>query len=388
MNNFEYIYNQDPPLISFPNSKNENWKYINLNSLKEKLDKNVNINQGHPIFKNQKINNHFIMNDDSIKLNKNLPKGISIDIIEVEKISYLDSRLKDKIGKIAKIDDYFILENTQKFNQLIIINITKDANLKDTLNLAIEVSGNISIKPRFLIYSEKKSSSSIQITYHDSEATINGLFEIYLEDKSTMNFVGLNKSENSVEILNYWFKMNKNTNLKATFLSMGDQQILKNDIRVDLVGENANADMGGLYIPKSNSTIDYNLKMNHLSKRTLSNQFFRGILNKHSKASFTGLVKIKKGCINSKSNQVNNNLLLSEKAQIKSDPQLEIYCDDVECSHGSTIGQFDEDALFYLLSRGIGKKDAKKMLIEAFYGDILNRINSLDIQEMINQSIS
>ena len=388
MNNFEYIYNQDPPLISFPNSKNENWKYINLNSLKEKLDKNVNINRGHPIFKNQKINNHFIMNDDSIKLNKNLPKGISIDIIEVEKISYLDSRLKDKFGKIAKIDDYFILENTQKFNQLIIINITKDANLKDTLNLAIEVSGNISIKPRFLIYSEKKSSSSIQITYHDSEATINGLFEIYLEDKSTMNFVGLNKSENSVEILNYWFKMNKNTNLKATFLSMGDQQILKNDIRVDLVGENANADMGGLYIPKSNSTIDYNLKMNHLSKRTLSNQFFRGILNKHSKASFTGLVKIKKGCINSKSNQVNNNLLLSEKAQIKSDPQLEIYCDDVECSHGSTIGQFDEDALFYLLSRGIGKKDAKKMLIEAFYGDILNRINSLDIQEMINQSIS
>ena len=81
------------------------------------------------------------------------------------------------------------------------------------------------------------------------------------------------------------------------------------------------------------------------------------------------------------------NLLLSEKAQIKSDPQLEIYCNDVEWAHGSTIGQFDEDALFYLCSRGISKRYAKRMLLEAFYMDILNRVDSPTIQSMVEGSI-
>ena len=98
-------------------------------------------------------------------------------------------------------------------------------------------------------------------------------------------------------------------------------------------------------------------------------------------------MKIEKGCSDSKSQQANNNLLLSEKAQIKSDPQLEIYCNDVECSHGSTIGQFDEDALFYLCSRGISKRYAKRMLLEAFYMDILNRVDSPTIQSMVEESI-
>ena len=132
---------------------------------------------------------------------------------------------------------------------------------------------------------------------------------------------------------------------------------------------------------------DYNLKMNHLAKKTLSNQFFRGILEKYSQASFTGLVKIEKGCSDSKSQQANNNLLLSEKAQVNSDPQLEIYCNDVECSHGSTVGQFDEDTLFYLRSRGISEEYAKRMLLEAFYADILNRINNLNIQSIIKENI-
>ena len=127
--------------------------------------------------------------------------------------------------------------------------------------------------------------------------------------------------------------------------------------------------------------------MNHLSKKTLSKQFFKGILNKNSKVSFTGLVKIEKKCIDCKSEQINNNLLLSKKAHINSDPQLEIYCNDVECSHGSTVGQFDNDILFYLRSRGISKEDSKKMLLEAFYMDILNRINNSQIQSIIEEVI-
>ena len=387
MNNFDFIYSQAPQEISFPDSKNENWRYINLGPLKEKLNNSTEIDKPHSIFKNQTIDSHLIVNDDSIYVNKSLPKGISINIIELEKVHYLDPRLKNKIGKIAKIDDYFVSENTKKFNQLIVINIGKKADLKTVLNLDIKVSSNIDLKPRFLFYSEKKSSSCIQITCQNNQAIINGVFEFYLEDKSSIDLISLNNSKDSIEILNYWFEISQSASLKATFISLGELQTLKNDIRVDLIDKNASADIGGLYIPKPNSVVDYNIKMNHLSKNTRSNQFFRGILDKYSKASFTGLVKIEKNCINSRSEQVNNNLLLSEKAQIKSDPQLEIYCNDVECSHGSTIGQFDEETLFYLCSRGIHREDAKKMLMEAFYIDILNRINDSSIQEMVEESI-
>ena len=99
------------------------------------------------------------------------------------------------------------------------------------------------------------------------------------------------------------------------------------------------------------------------------------------------MVKIDKDCSDCKSFQANNNLLLSEKAQIKSDPQLEIYCDEVECSHGSTIGQFDEDALFYICSRGISKKNAKNIMLEAFYSDVLDRVINLSLKESIKERV-
>ena len=178
-----------------------------------------------------------------------------------------------------------------------------------------------------------------------------------------MNLTIINNGEDSVNIASYAFHIQRKSNLKTTFISLG-KQILKNDIRINLLEESAKADIGGLYIANPDSITDYNIRMNHLSKKTLSKQFFKGILSENAKASFTGRVKIEKNCIDSKSDQVNNNLLLSGKAQINSDPQLEVYCNDVECSHGSTVGQFDENILFYLQSRGISKEYAKRMLLE------------------------
>ena len=387
MNNFNFIYSEAPKEISFPNPKNENWRYINLNSLKEKISRGTQIDKPQVVSEDQNIDSHILIKDNSILLKQDLPEGINFEIIESEKINTLNNKLKNKIGKVAKIDDYFVSENTKNFNQLIIINITKKADPEVTLNLDFEVSSNIDLKPRFLVYLEKDTSSSIQIMNQNNEAIINSVFEFYLADQSNLNLVGVNNSNKSVEILNYWFEINKGANLNVTFISLGDKQTLKNDIRIDLVGKGAQADIGGLYIPKPDSVVDYNLKMNHRSKKTFSNQFFRGILEEKSQASFTGLVKIEKGCSDSKSQQANNNLLLSEKAQIKSDPQLEIYCNDVECAHGSTIGQFDEDALFYLCSRGISKRYGKRMLLEAFYMDILNRVDSPTIQSMVEESI-
>ena len=122
------------------------------------------------------------------------------------------------------------------------------------------------------------------------------------------NITITNNRQNVLDIINYAFQVKKKASLKTTFVSLG-KQILKNDIRIDLIGKKAKADIGGLYLSKANSITDYNIKVNHLAKKTLSKQFFKGILNKDSKASFTGRVKIEKDCIDCKSEQVNNNLI-------------------------------------------------------------------------------
>ena len=192
--------------MSFPSSKNENWRYFNLRSLKEKLDNIESVKKSHLVFENQNLDTHLLINNDSIYVNKKLPKGISINIINATEIDLLDEEIKNKIGKIAKVDDYFISENTEKFNQLIIVNISKDSDLENILNLDINISKNVELKPRFLFYSNKGTKSSIQINFDNNNAIINSVFEFYLDNKSEINLVNIGDSKDSIEILNYWFE--------------------------------------------------------------------------------------------------------------------------------------------------------------------------------------
>ena len=385
MSNFNYIYSREFEKMKFPNHKNENWRYVNLRDLKKILNTSQSTNEVRNVLKNQNIESDIIINDEAIHVRKKISDEISIDVISPDQIKHINPDIKNKIGKIAKIDDFFISENTNSFDKLILIGL--DGKLDISVNIDINISKDVNFKNRFFIYSASKSSSSIQVNFHNTASVVNSLFEFFIQDDSYVNLICVNNGRMSVDIINYWFEIHKNGNLNATFISLGNEKILKNDIRVDLIAKSAKADIAGLYIPKLNALVDYNLKISHLSKKTLSKQFFRGILGEYSRASFTGLVKIEEGCNGSKSEQANNNLLLSDKAFIKSDPQLEIYCDEVECSHGSTIGQFDDDTLFYLCSRGIPKQQAQKLLLEAFYIDILNRINSPKIKSMVENNL-
>ena len=385
MNNFNHILSDGFEQIKFPSHKNENWRYVNLRDLKKILNKSQSTIEKHNILKDQNIESDLIINDEAIHVKKIISNEVSIDVISPDQIKNVNPSIKDKIGNIAKIDDFFVSDNTSSFNKLILIGL--DGKLDFNINIDINISKDVNFKNRFFIYSNSESSSSIQINFHNRKSIVNSLFEFFIQDSSNLKLICVNNGKESVDIINYWFEIHKNANLNATFISLGNEKILKNDIRVDLIGKSAKADIGGLYIPQLNALVDYNLKINHLSKKTSSKQFFRGILGEYSRASFTGLVKIEEGCSESKSEQANNNLLLSDKAFIKSDPQLEIYCDEVECSHGSTIGQFDDDTLFYLCSRGIPKQHAQKLLLEAFYIDILNRINSPKIKSMVENNL-
>ena len=149
----------------------------------------------------------------------------------------------------------------------------------------------------------------------------------------------------------------------------------RHNISASLTGENAQADLHGLYTPKNKTHVDNNSYIQHAAPHTYSRQVYKGILDDESKGIFAGIVKVEKDCLLIEAEQLNKNLLLSKKAQAYSRPQMEIDADDVKCAHGSTTGQLSEAELFYFESRGINREKARAMLAEGFAMDVLLKIN-------------
>lgn len=158
-----------------------------------------------------------------------------------------------------------------------------------------------------------------------------------------------------------------------------------NTIRVEHCGEGAETELLGLVIGKNKDDISIHTIVNHNVGKGKSNQLFKYVLSGEAKASFEGELVVKPDAQQTDAYQTNRNLLLSEKARMRTQPQLEIYADDVHCSHGASTGQLDENALFYMQQRGISLESAKNMLVEAFCKEILDTLpEKTDLQLGIN----
>jgi len=155
---------------------------------------------------------------------------------------------------------------------------------------------------------------------------------------------------------------------------MGDA--LSHQMHINLEKSGATCELNGIYLLADKNTSDHDIVINHQHSNTHSRQFYKGILDGQSEASFRGKVVVAKDAQKIEAYQQNHNLLLSEKAQVASKPELEIYADDVKCSHGATVGQLDEAALFYLRSRGIAADKARQILTKGFLHDVFMRFPS------------
>ena len=164
-------------------------------------------------------------------------------------------------------------------------------------------------------------------------------------------------------------------------------KLVRNDINTKSLSSNAYCQLNGLYITNHKQHVDNHTLIEHLSPHSTSSEFFKGIVDDKSRAVFNGSVIVHEGAIKTDAQQTNANLLLSSDAEIDTKPQLEIYNDDVKCAHGATIGQLDEDALFYLRSRGINEKDAKALLTFGFAKSLINTIPEATIKHKLTQLV-
>ena len=157
---------------------------------------------------------------------------------------------------------------------------------------------------------------------------------------------------------------------------------------IDKDGENANTDLFGVFFPVGSNEYSINTRVNHNSPLCETEELFRGIADDSASGTFSGLVYVAKGAQKTTARQQNRNILLSANARIHSEPQLEIYADDVVCNHGSSTGQIDEEALWYMQARGIDKVTAMHLLVTGFAGDVLQKISDETLRTKIEDFIS
>ncbi len=248
---------------------------------------------------------------------------------------------------------------------------------------------------RNLIIAGKLSQAQIVNTYHSLSLnyTLDNIAnELFLEDGAHLNFNIIQGEGVDAAQLNYTKVIQEsNSNFSmhtTTFCGM----LVRNDLKVIQNGSNCETDLNGLYMPDREQHFDNSVFVHHAKPHNNSNQLYKGIIDNKASAVFYGRVLVDRDAQKTNANQLNKNILLTKYAKVNSKPQLEIYADDVACSHGSTTGQIDEEALFYLRARGINRRKAETLLLTAFVSDVIEKINieaiKLYVQMLTNNRLT
>jgi len=317
--------------------------------------------------------------DDGFLVRDVLPKGI--------KIIHVNEYIKENkiIEKGNKDIENFLKLNGAFLNSGFILEVEENT----IINIPVQIiftKGYKHVFRRNFIKVGRFSKVEIIETYISENR--NNLFfninsDIRVEESAVLSHYKLEFSNKFDFIFNNLnVDLEKDAVLNGFYYTNGGGKI-KNNLIFNLIQEGADVSINGLYVLKERNHIDNTTSINHIKGNTKSTQIYKGLLDDESEAVFDGLVEIFKDAKLSNSNQLNQNLLLSETAVINSKPQLIIGNDDVKCSHGSTSGQIDKNQLFYLGSRGIGEKEAKKLLSKAFVNEILLKLKNEEIKEFL-----
>ena len=297
--------------------------------------------------------------------------------------------------------DFFADMNTIFFQGGVFLKIPKGLHLKEPIFFhfkTIHKDENMTqtFFRNFIIMEENTTCDIVEIhnSSEHSQHYNNIREEIICKKNSKTTLLKIQMSSNeTLQIDNTSIIQEKNSIFTAYTMSFTGK-IIRNNMNISLVEENTESNMYGIYYLKGKTLVDNHTTVDHKKPNCVSNELYKGVLNEHSQAVFNGKILVQEGAQKTNAYQKNKNILLSPEAVIHTKPQLEIFANDVKCSHGCTIGQLDEEQLFYLLSRGIDKKNATALLIAAFVNDIISLIpiqlkDTRDfLQEKILQDIS
>ncbi|MDC3087637.1 SufD family Fe-S cluster assembly protein [Candidatus Pelagibacter sp.] len=374
----------------FPSRKLENWKFLDLNQI---IKKN--------------ISELSFFNDNSHP-NK-IDTSIFIDGLEHNKIIFINGRIEkidfsyEDQDKIAIDEDYKFEIKLENSNSLLSLNnaltnkcykilIKKDYALNKplvvyhTTNNKIK-SKNINLKLEFQL--EKNSSLRLIDLFNDSAENnfVNIFYNFDLKKNSILKNYKIDKMQNQ-NIKYFYNNIEQETNsVSETFIFSSGSNFSKNEVNFNLNGEYSSAFVNGIFSLDNEQQHEIRTIINHLVENTKSYQLIKSVLGKNTKSTYQGKIFVDSKAQKTDGYQLSKAILLDETSEFNAKPELEIYADDVKCSHGSASGSLDENSIFYLMSRGLNYQQSKELLINGFLLDVIEKITDSEIKNLIKNMI-
>jgi len=268
-----------------------------------------------------------------------------------------------------------------------------EENSKQTIKILNLVNNEKSLQavhPRMEIIANSNSDSLILEEFRivgNGTNFINSVTEFILKDGANMEHIIVDDfAEETYHVANVCAKQNKNSHFTSHNFSVG-KKFARRDFNIELDESGANCNLFGLYFVDKENHIDHHTTIEHKDSHCNSNENYKGILSGKSTGVFNGRIHVHPNAQKTDAIQNNKNLLLSDDSIIHTKPELEIYADDVKCTHGATVGQLDEKALFYLRSRGLSQKESQKLLMRAYVGEIIDEISNEKLRNELMEMI-
>ncbi|HEY3931844.1 MAG TPA: Fe-S cluster assembly protein SufD [Verrucomicrobiae bacterium] len=389
----------------FPTLNDEDWRFTNVTPIAKlnfQLAKEVSVNGAETKLIAEsafaKLSGNrlvFVNGFFSAKLSslKAIPNGVRIENLSAALAE--DSALIEKyLGKYAHTaNNSFAALNQAFFSDGAFIFVPQGVEVAGPVQLIYISSAKDSgetIQPRNLIIAEANSKLTVVESYLSASSAAyftNAVTEIVASENAIVEHVKLqDESAGAFHIATIAGEFGRASNVTVHSFALG-AKLSRNNIRTKLAGEGLECILNGLYLTKDEQLADHHMIVEHAQPHCASHEYFNGILDDKSKGVFHGRIYVHPIAQKTDAKQTNKNLLLSDDATADTKPQLEIYADDVKCTHGATIGQLNDESIFYLRSRGIDTPTAKRMLIHAFAGEIIARVKCEPVREQLDKLI-
>lgn len=393
--------------LGIPTSKHEEWKYTSLKHLS-----NIKSNGANATWEEGSFNKESYLSKEIIEkvhvdgLNANTlvfvngiftpySSNVKTPVHEAEILSLRRAASKrleafeSKFGGLCQWKNQAMAAlNTAMPGDGVFIHVPegKEVELPVVLHfIADTVEHSPAFQPRNLIVLGKGAKLSVVESWTSvgsNSALVNVVTEVYLEEGARLDYYKLQAEGSEITHIENTEIHQADGSVAHTYTLSLSGKVVRNDLNFRVDGTDAEANMWGLYLPGGKTLIDNHTLVDHLKPNSNSNELFKGILGGKSTGVFNGKIYVKQAAQKTNAFQSNRNILLSDQAEVNTKPQLEIFADDVKCSHGAAIGALDEEPIFYLRSRGIGEDLARNMLLRAFAGEVLEKIELPELKTL------
>jgi Fe-S cluster assembly protein SufD len=396
--NFQDLREKGAAIIQangLPALKEEEYKFT---SISKKLEQSIqNFGPANPVGLSKEMLKGYLFEgfdgDLIVFDNGNYNQELSLFSGQDYSLVSLDQAEVDDFGKIAKMaKDPFVALNSATFRNGVAIHVGKNKQITKPIFLLFfnKANGGEVITSRVFIQVEDNSEVTFlenTFSLDDAPYFANAVTEIRVAQNAHVHYSRLqDESRKAIVVNNFETDIHRDATFTSSLVSLSGDMV-RNNLSLNLLDSGCEGNMYGLYLLNGKTHVDNHTNVDHTKPHSESNELYKGILADHSRGVFNGKIFVRQDAQKTNAFQQNNNILLSEDATVNTKPQLEIWADDVKCSHGCTTGQLDEEALFYLQARGLGKEQARALLLYAFAGEVLEKISNEQFREFVTGKV-